>query len=261
VAGGLATRAIVGVFLAVSALAGVALGGWAFDLLVIAGVALVFREWSLMHGVGNDWQVAGIGLLVTVGLLSHFGAAGAALALLLAGLVLAFGWMLARPAAAHGMKRFVTTGLLYAGLPAIALVWLRQQADGFHLVVWTMAIVWATDTFAYFAGRAIGGPKLWPAVSPNKTWAGLFGGVAAASVASAALGAAFGWASGMALLAAMGAALALVAQGGDLLESHLKRRAGVKDSGRLLPGHGGIMDRVDGLVPVACLVALGVSFA
>jgi phosphatidate cytidylyltransferase len=122
-----------------------------------------------------------------------------------------------------------------------------------------MGLVWMTDIFALVAGRSIGGPKLWPRVSPNKTWAGLAGGVVAAGLFSAAYGLFAGWRVGTAAMFALGAALALLAQGGDLFESWLKRRAGVKDSGRLLLSHGGIMDRVDGLVPVACAVAAWVG--
>ncbi len=255
-AGGLATRVVVGLALAVAALAGVTLGGWAFDLFVAAGVVLVFREWGALHGLAEAWQRAGLLVLLAVSAAAHIGRADLALGLLAVGATAVL--LVARPPGASGGGRFATAGLLYAGLPAIALIWLRQQAGGFQLVVWTMAIVWATDTFAYFAGRALGGPKLWPSVSPNKTWAGLGGGVAAAAAASAALGAGFGWTLALPVLGLLGAALAVAAQGGDLFESHLKRRAGVKDSGTLLPGHGGVMDRVDGLVPVACLVALGV---
>ena len=118
-----------------------------------------------------------------------------------------------------------------------------------------MALVWACDTGAYFAGRAIGGPKLAPAISPNKTWAGFVGGVAAAGVFAALL-LPLGLAPPLAIATPL---LAAIAQGGDLFESHLKRVAGVKDSGNLLPGHGGILDRLDGLVavaPVAALLAL-----
>ncbi|MGL6043523.1 MAG: phosphatidate cytidylyltransferase, partial [Sandaracinobacteroides sp.] len=146
-----------------------------------------------------------------------------------------------------------------AGLPAVALIWLRNQPDGFALVMWTMGIVWATDVFAYFAGRAIGGPKIWPAISPSKTWAGLFGGMVAAAIFSGLFAWGAGWPVDPALQALLGAALAIVAQAGDFFESWLKRRAGVKDSGRFLAAHGGIMDRVDGLVPVACVVALWAS--
>jgi phosphatidate cytidylyltransferase len=152
-------------------------------------------------------------------------------------------------------------GLIYAGLPALALLWLRAAPDGLALVIWTMGIVWATDIFAYFAGRAIGGPKLLPSVSPKKTWAGLVGGMAGAAVASVAVANTYGWTTAPVALAFAGALLAVIAQSGDFFESWLKRRAGVKDSGSLIPGHGGVMDRVDGLIPVSCAVALGLVMA
>ncbi len=147
-------------------------------------------------------------------------------------------------------------GVVYAVAPAFALLLLRDQSDGTELTLWTLVLVWTTDIGAYFAGRAIGGTKLAPTISPNKTWAGLFGGMAAALV----VGVALAWALRLPLrLGSLGALLAVIAQGGDLFESWLKRRAGVKDSGRLLPGHGGALDRLDGVVPVACAVALLVA--
>jgi phosphatidate cytidylyltransferase len=140
----------------------------------------------------------------------------------------------------------------------MALIVIRRQpgGDGLLWALWALALVWATDIGAYFAGRAIGGPKLWPAVSPNKTWAGLIGGMAAASLFAAVLHTA----AGLPLrLTVATPALAVLAQGGDLYESWLKRRAGAKDSGALLPGHGGVMDRLDGVVPVAPVAALLVA--
>jgi phosphatidate cytidylyltransferase len=118
----------------------------------------------------------------------------------------------------------------------------------FELVFWLMLVTWSTDIFAYFAGRSIGGPKLAPRISPNKTWAGLFGGMAGAAV----VGALAAWQFGLdPVFLYAGAPLAFLAQMGDLYESRVKRRLGVKDSGSLLPGHGGVLDRADGLLPVA----------
>ncbi|QIL02526.1 phosphatidate cytidylyltransferase [Sphingomonas sinipercae] len=150
------------------------------------------------------------------------------------------------------------SGFAYSLLAALALLWLRDRADsGLWLVVWAFIIVWATDIGAYLVGRSIGGPKLAPAISPGKTWAGFYGGVAAATILSGA------WVLVMQLhwiLILVAPLFSVVAQGGDLFESWIKRRAGVKDSGRLLPGHGGAFDRLDGLLPVAILTAL-ISFA
>ena len=144
-------------------------------------------------------------------------------------------------------------GVLYCGLPVLALMVVRRQHEGVVFAVWALALVWATDVGAYFAGRTIGGPKLAPRVSPNKTWAGLIGGVVLASAFGALMHAAYGLPLRLTLATPV---LAVLAQGGDLYESWLKRQAGVKDSGNILPGHGGIMDRLDGLVPVAPAAAL-----
>jgi phosphatidate cytidylyltransferase len=134
-------------------------------------------------------------------------------------------------------------------------MWLRQDPQvGLAVTLWILALVWATDTGAYFAGRLIGGPKLAPAISPKKTWSGLLGGMIAAAVVGAAAAALReDWAP--ATLAAASVILAVIAQGGDLLESSIKRHFGVKDASGLIPGHGGLMDRVDGLLTVAIAVA------
>jgi phosphatidate cytidylyltransferase len=142
-------------------------------------------------------------------------------------------------------------GFIYALIAALALLWIRDRAeDGLALVLWVFVITWAVDTGGYFAGRRFGGPKLAPAISPNKTWAGLYGGVALAALAGGT------WVLTVGLnkwLLLLGPLFAVAAQLGDLFESWLKRRAGVKDSGDWLPGHGGLFDRIDGMVPVVVL--------
>lgn len=146
--------------------------------------------------------------------------------------------------------------VLYALAAVVALLWLRHQpALGRETIVWIVFCIWATDTGAYVVGRAAGGAKLAPRISPSKTWSGLVGGMAWAAVASAAVGYAFGLGETLPL-AMIGAGLAVVGQIGDLLKSAAKRSAGVKDSGTLIPGHGGLLDRVDGLVAVLVVVAL-----
>jgi phosphatidate cytidylyltransferase len=145
----------------------------------------------------------------------------------------------------------------YALAAVTALLWIRHQpAFGRETLIWILVCIWATDIGAYFVGRAAGGAKLAPRISPGKTWSGLIGGMAWAAMASAAAGYAFGLGETVPL-AMMGAGLAVIGQLGDLLESAAKRRAGVKDSGRLIPGHGGLLDRVDGLIAV--LVAVGLA--
>lgn len=144
-------------------------------------------------------------------------------------------------------------GFVYALAAALSLLWVRDRSyDGLALVLWVFVIVWATDIGAYFIGRRIGGPKLAPAISPGKTWAGFYGGIACATLA----GALWTVVAGLHLVTILLAPLfSVAAQGGDLFESWLKRKAGVKDSGTWLPGHGGIFDRLDGLLPVAILAA------
>lgn len=142
-------------------------------------------------------------------------------------------------------------GFFYALLPALSLLWIRERA-GIDLLLWTFIITWSTDIGAYFVGRRFGHRKLAPAISPGKTFEGLYGGIAAATLFGGAWVIATGL--GIALLA-LAPFLAIAAQAGDLFESSMKRRAGVKDSGTWLPGHGGALDRLDGLVPVAVLTA------
>ena len=145
-------------------------------------------------------------------------------------------------------------GFFYAIVPALALLWLRDRApQGLEMVFWVFIVTWTTDIGAFFAGRAIGGPKLAPSISPNKTWAGLIGGMISAALAG------WAWTQYVMLPEALiwlAPLFAAAAQGGDLFESWLKRRSGAKDSGSLLPGHGGVLDRLDGLVVVATLTAL-----
>ena len=151
---------------------------------------------------------------------------------------------------------FSGLGVLYVGLPAIGLIWLRRDdADGALAVLFIYVIVWTTDTFAYTCGKLIGGPKLWPAISPMKTWAGTIGGVCFAALAGLVFAcviahpAPFG-------LALIGVLLSTAAQAGDLAESALKRTFAIKHASRLIPGHGGFLDRMDGIVAAAALAAL-----
>ncbi|MGN6849049.1 MAG: phosphatidate cytidylyltransferase [Sphingomicrobium sp.] len=145
------------------------------------------------------------------------------------------------------------SGFFYALLPALALLWIRERdTHGFDLLIWAFIVTWSTDIGAYFAGRLFGKRKLAPSISPNKTVEGLYGGIAAAAL----IGGAWTLATGLGTaLLALAPVFALAAQGGDLFESGMKRRADVKDSGTWLPGHGGALDRLDGLVPVAVLTA------
>lgn len=225
-------------------------GGLVFTLLVGLAAAAMAAEWAgLMRAEG--WRT---GLIVAVVIaILLFAALGPGEDKAAHGRDL--GYALLGGAVLVGLltrRTRLGLGVLYVGVPALALIYLRGH-DGIALTLWTLAIVWATDIGAYFAGRAIGGPKLAPRLSPNKTWAGLGGGMAGALVVGAAIALSAGLSLRLILFAPL---LAVLAQMGDLLESWLKRRAGVKDSGRLLPGHGGVLDRLDGLVPVATVVAV-----
>ena len=237
------TRIGSGVVLAVLALGLLYAGTVPFALLVGAGAVLTSFEWSrIVRGPEIDAarvvQIGAVGLatvLAAMGL-SALGLAMVAVGTILVGL-LAFG---ERPILS-------SAGVLYAGLPAVALLWLRDDyPHGLYAVLFLLATVVATDVAAFFSGRLIGGPKLAPAISPKKTWSGLIGGVSAAALVGAGLAASVG--ADPNRLAMAGALLGLIAQMGDLAESALKRRFDMKDSGQLIPGHGGVMDRVDGLV-------------
>ena len=144
-------------------------------------------------------------------------------------------------------------GFVYCLLPALGLLFLRERIEGLELVLWVFIITWGTDIGAYFSGRAIGGPKLAPKISPNKTIAGLVGGM----IVAALLGGLWAWSANLPqILFMLGAPMAAAAQAGDLFESWMKRKAGFKDSGTLLPGHGGVFDRLDGLLVVAFLTSV-----
>jgi phosphatidate cytidylyltransferase len=145
--------------------------------------------------------------------------------------------------------------IVYSIAALLALLWLRHQpAYGRETILWILVCVWATDIGAYFIGSYAGGAKLAPTISPSKTWSGLVGGMCFSAVVSAACGLVFD-AGETLILAVTGLAIAVVAQAGDLLESAAKRRAGVKDSGSLIPGHGGVLDRIDGLIAALVFVA------
>ncbi|MBL0317796.1 MAG: CDP-archaeol synthase [Alphaproteobacteria bacterium] len=175
-------------------------------------------------------------------------------ALILAGAVLmSFEWNQLITARGHiPEKRWHFVGIAYVGAPCLALLYLREQ--GLPITLWLFAVIWSLDIGAYFTGKTFGGPKLAPQISPGKTWTGLAGGVLASMVVGGFISVFTGGNSvEMTILASI---LSVIAQCGDLFESWVKRVFGVKDSGNLIPGHGGILDRVDGLVPTAPLLAL-----
>ena len=242
----LTLRTLVGLALVAVAAIALLVGGAVFWALCCIGALLMMAEWSDLFAVPpRTKRLAQFSLAVPLAIMCPFAAGPGFFALgLLIGAAFFIVIVSQRPPLA--------LGTIYAGLPVLSLLLIRHQHDGLVYALWAMALVWVTDIGAYFAGRAIGGPRLAPAISPNKTWAGLIGGIGLA----AAFGLAMHYAYGLALrLTLASPLLAVVAQAGDLYESWLKRRAGVKDSGTLLPGHGGVLDRIDGLVPVAPVAA------
>lgn len=257
-ADGALARVASALVLAPLAIIVVLLGGWPFVLVWCLAAMIVYWEWTAeIVKAPRSAEVAGVGVLAVAGLLGASGFPSTAL------LVIAVG--AGAVAALGGTRRlWCGAGLLYAGLVLAGPMLLRRDlhADfGVLALFYLFAVVWATDILALFAGRRIGGPKLAPAISPKKTWsgaiAGALGGVAAGA-AVAAVGSNLLNLPKTNILAATGLALLLsvVAQGGDLLESAVKRRFGVKDSGRIIPGHGGLMDRLDGFLAAAGAAAL-----
>lgn len=250
--GGVSVRIAAALVLAPFAILAAWAGSWLYAGLVVLGGAFVLDEWlGICARPAPAWLRALV--LAAMGGLAYLTLAGAPLTglagVVVAALVAAF-W--GRPS---GWAAF---GVLYAGLPVIAVLVLRADPDyGLAATLWLFAIVWATDSAAYASGRLIGGPKLWPRISPNKTWAGFAGGLIAAALVGAVAARLIG-ATSLAALTLVGVAVSMVSQAGDLFESGVKRRFGVKDSGRLIPGHGGLMDRVDGLI-VAALAATGLG--
>ena len=250
--GELALRVCSALVLAPLAIGTAYLGHWPFA--VVWGVAAVgvLWEWtSLVAGADRRF------VLTT-------GAASVALAFALvvgglflaAVIVLAIGTLAAASLAPAERRAWVAGGVPYAGALGVAPLVLRSDGEeGFLAVIFLFAVVWTTDIFAYFIGRAAGGPRLMPHVSPNKTWSGALGGAAAAAVVAVALAAAAGL-SGLCAIVVLAIVLSVFAQAGDLFESFLKRRFGAKDSSHLIPGHGGLMDRLDGFVTASVAAAL-----
>lgn len=248
-------KRIASAFVMIPLVLGAIAGGWPwFDLLVALCALVMAWEWSTVC-CGRRGVMGGILIVIvtTAPLLVAPWGAAAVLALLPAILLAAY-----RVRADHRRPLWITVGALYIGIPAVALAWIRLES-GWETVLWLFLIVWATDVGAYAFGRRIGGPLLWPVVSPSKTWAGLFGGLGSAAVVAALAGWLMGAQAGAGLLLA-GLALGIVSQGGDLFESAFKRRFRVKDSGDLIPGHGGLLDRADGLIAATPVVALAVHF-
>jgi phosphatidate cytidylyltransferase len=245
-------RLISGIVLATLAFALLYAGALPFALLVLVCAVVISWEWGrLVRGEAFDlgFFVHAFAVAAAIVLAGAGYAALSVAALIIAAIILV-------PLYMGRGARLSALGVFYVGLPAISLLWLRgDEPFGFMAVLFIFAVVWSSDTAAYAAGRAIGGPKLWPRVSPNKTWAGLIGALCAGALSGAVI-AALEPEAGAVRLVLVGIGLALVAQAGDLGESALKRLFNLKDASDLIPGHGGFMDRMDSIVAVAVAAAL-----
>ncbi|MGO9170968.1 MAG: phosphatidate cytidylyltransferase [Rhodomicrobium sp.] len=219
-----------------------------FAGLILVFVALMSWEWGrVVRGRSFDSLFAlQIGAIVIAGILTLKNYPVLALGTI-AGATWASCW-LHRRIGLDSDPWWTAAGVYYAGLPAISLIAIRQDPEyGFYAILYLFVVVWSADTGAFFTGRLLGGPKLAPSISPNKTWAGLIGGAAAACCAGAFFALWLGNTS-VPTLAGISVVLSIVSQAGDLGESFIKRVFGVKHSSGLIPGHGGVLDRVDGLV-------------
>ncbi|MGI9498601.1 MAG: phosphatidate cytidylyltransferase [Geminicoccaceae bacterium] len=254
-------RILSAIVLAPAVLALIVWGVWPFALLAAVAAVLLALEWRHLMAARIDRKtgdLAGLaagGSALLVLALAAMGWHEPALLLTLASAIVA--GLIAH--FAHASPLWTSLGVLYLSMPMLAMVWLRAVPNvGLAILLWLFLVVWTTDVMAYFVGRRIGGRRLAPAISPGKTWAGLWGGMASAALVGAVMALVIGPFRLLPSIA-LAAGLAGVAQLGDLAESALKRQAGVKDSGGLIPGHGGLLDRLDGLLfaaPVLALVAL-----
>ncbi len=223
---------------------------WVALLLGLVGAAM---GWEYRRMIMTDASLKDLGLWVFVA-----GVVGAVIATNLFGLFWGLLPIIAAAVSLWGIKHkrpvWTAAGMLYIGFPVAALVWIRAE-QGFVTVAWLVLVVIASDVGGYFAGRQFGGPKLWPAISPKKTWSGTMGGWALAAGVGLLFGLfAPGWPLADTILISL--ILCVAAQAGDLLESWIKRREGVKDSSNLIPGHGGVLDRFDGLLAATSVFAL-----
>ena len=228
------------------------LGGWPFAVFWGLAAMGVLWEWISLVARSDHRTVlmtggASLALAVALVATGH---------LLAAVIVLAISTLGVAALAPAKWRTWIAAGVPYAGALGVAPVALRSDSeDGFLAVIFLFAIVWTTDVVAYFSGRAIGGPKLMAQVSPKKTWSGAIGGTLAAVIVAFVLAKVMAL-SGLFAIAMLAVILSICAQGGDLFESFLKRRFGAKDSGHLIPGHGGLMDRLDGFITASVVAAL-----
>jgi phosphatidate cytidylyltransferase len=248
----LVLRIVSALVLAPLAIAAAWYGGWVFALFWGIAALGVWWEWALLvtAPAARLVMLTGAGaLLLALGLAASGRFFGAVI-------VVVLGAAAANVVAPAGRSAWAGAGLIYAASLLLASLELRHDPKlGFVAILFLFAVVWGTDILGYVVGRAVGGPKLWPRVSPNKTWSGALAG----GIAGIVIG--FGFAYAMSprsalYLASLGLVLSIVAQAGDLFESAIKRRFGTKDASQLIPGHGGLMDRLDGFIAAAFAAAV-----
>ena len=243
-------RVAAAVAMGTFALATAWIGGFIFAVFWWLASVVVLWEWQrLVGGARLAERIAVGGLMVGVAALLalHNSVLGASAALVFGGV--AVSWL-----AGQRNGIWAAAGALYAGALVASVVLLRiSPTFGLVAILWLFAVVWGTDIAAYFAGRVIRGPRLWPSVSPGKTWAGAIVGALGGAVFGLML---TGWTNRLVALFGLGLAAAVVSELGDLFESALKRRFNVKDSSGLIPGHGGLMDRLDGFVAASVFAAV-----
>ncbi|MBL8581638.1 MAG: phosphatidate cytidylyltransferase [Rhizobiaceae bacterium] len=247
-------RVLSAVVMAALVLAVTFWGGLPARLLAAALAVAMLHEWLAMVRGGVDRRLVALAFVALLAAMAPmvFGL-GAAVAFATLGVGLAVVLVAAR---VLEQGTAAGSGLVYAALSGLSLGYLRgDDHAGLVAILFLFAVVWSTDVLAYFVGRSLGGPKLAPAISPGKTWSGALGGAAGGVLGGLLLAAAAG-VGPLPLLGLVALLLSMVAQAGDLFESAIKRRNGVKDSGNLIPGHGGVMDRVDGLVAAAIALYL-----
>lgn len=248
----LVIRILSAAVLAPLAIAAAYFDGWLFVLFWAAAAVAIVWEWFVLVGARAypaAWVVAGA--LVLIGLsLGDYGRWEIGFGIVL------LGALAAAMLGPQHRRGWLASGTVYAAAALFPPVLLRRDAElGLAAILFVFAVVWGTDIFAYFVGRAVGGPKLAPSISPNKTWSGAIGGTLAALMVGAASGMLM-QPSGAVWLAMIAFSLSVIAQVGDLFESRIKRRFGVKNSSELIPGHGGLMDRLDGFVAAALAAAV-----
>jgi phosphatidate cytidylyltransferase len=248
----LALRVVSSLVLAPLALGVVYVGDWPFLLFWAAAAIGIHWEWATIVSDRRRRPIAILGTvtLAVAAVLAGYRLVGPALAAMVVGSIAA--GLLASP----GTRLWSAGGVAYAGIAVLATTVLRGDPElGFTAIVVLFAVVWATDILGYFVGRAVGGRKLAPAVSPKKTWSGAIGGMLGAVAATLAV-ATYARLSNVIALAMLAVVLSAVSQAGDLCESAIKRRFGVKDASHVIPGHGGLMDRLDGFLAAAAVAAI-----